>query len=86
MIGGSLLHDRIESQLGQGGMGVVYRALDTKLNRPGAIKVLPRDRSGGSDVQEALRANLAHQVCRQGQNRVQSRREHRQIWLKEISQ
>ncbi len=43
MIGRSLFHYRIESQLGQGGMGVVYRALDTKLNRPVAIKVLPRE-------------------------------------------
>jgi serine/threonine protein kinase len=31
---------RIESLLGQGGMGVVYRATCTKLNRPAAVKVL----------------------------------------------
>ena len=40
--GDTLGHDRIVAKLGAGGMGKVYKALDTKLNRPVAINVLPK--------------------------------------------
>ncbi len=66
MIGETLRHYRIEAKLGAGGMGVVYQGLDTHLDRPVAIKVLPAGVVGNSDrrarfAQEAKAASaLSH--------------------------
>jgi serine/threonine protein kinase/tetratricopeptide (TPR) repeat protein len=46
--GRMLLHHRIIAKIGQGGMGEVYKAEDTKLGRHVAIKLLPPSVSEGS--------------------------------------
>src|SRR3989442_15534158 len=62
MLSRTILHYQLLEKLGEGGMGEVYKAQDSRLNRFVAIKLLPQSKSGDPSrrrwfIQEAQAAS-----------------------------
>jgi serine/threonine protein kinase len=55
MIGSRLKQFKIVEKIGEGGMGVVYRARDESLEREVAIKVLPADKLTDAEARQRFR-------------------------------
>jgi serine/threonine protein kinase len=62
MIGTQILNFQILEKLGEGGMGVVYKGLDTGLDRLVAIKVLSSEYAGNPEIVDRFRSEAKAQA------------------------
>ena len=60
MIGRTLSHYKTLSEISRGGMGIVYRAVDLKLEREVALKVLPPQLVADFEYEARLPASRNH--------------------------